>query len=248
MKKLLLWQLLIPLLIASGLTFGIAYLLNNTLDYPSIFLNLSTDFIMVVITIWYVDRVLKRHEDEKWKDVDLSIKYKIYDLANSAIETICIPIGIHDESLPEFQEVVNKLKTSQTPGIDTDYYGDFAKKFVAGRLNHTPRDTPEDKFAIERLKKVNISEEGCRKIYKKLKKYERDATQIIDFFGTRLTAEQLKALMNFQFFIQGHNNRFNDALAKNEWWSWYQFLFLFLPQCLDLLDASSLHWTIVAEG
>lgn len=239
---------MIPLLIASGLTFGIAYSINKSLDYSSIFLNLSTDFIMVIVTIWYVDRILKRHEDEKWKDVDFSIKYKLYNLANSAIETICTPIGIHDKSLPEFQEFENRFKTNQTTGTNADYYGDFAKKFVAGRLNHIPGDTPEDKFATERIKKVNISEEVCRKIYEQLKNYERDATQIIDFYSSRLTSEQLKALMNFQFFIQGNINRYDESTMKNEWWNWYQFLFLFLPQCLELLEVSSLHWTIEPAG
>jgi len=247
MKKTLLFQLFIPLLIASSLAFGIAYLFNKTLDYSSIFLNLSTDFIMIIITIWYVDRVLKRHDEEKWKDIDFSIKYKIYTLANAFIVTICSPLGIHDTSLPEYEIFMNKLR-SQKSGLNTDYYGDFAKKIVAGLiLNSLDHDPLKKHFARERLKQANITAEKCREIHDELKGFKDDANQIIDLYGTRLSAEQLKALMDFQFWIEGDIKSFDGYMARNDWRNWYP-LTVTLDFCLKLLEASSLHWTIVPAG
>jgi hypothetical protein len=248
MKKLLLWQLLIPLLIASGLAFGIAHLLNKTVDYSSIFLNLATDFIMVVITIWYVDRVLKRHEEEKWKDIDRLLEYKLYTLANSAIETICLPIGIHNTNLTDHQLFVNKLRT-QSKGTDTDYYGDFAKKFLAGLfITDTEIYHSTKEWSKERIKTANMSSGKCQTIYEQLKKYRDDTTQIIDLYGTRVTAQQLKALMNFQSNLQNNLIAFDNYMARDEWWLWYQHLFHTLPPCLEVLESSSLHWTIVGSG
>lgn len=237
-------------MVASGLTFGIAYLLNNTLDYSSIFLNLSTDFIMVVITIWYVDRMLKRHEDERWKGIDFLINYKVYNLANSIIETFCIPLGIHDKHLPLHQEFVEKLRSQKRGnGVDTDYYGDFAKKFLAG---HFITDTEIYKlnrdWSKERISNARINSETSRKIYEKLLQHKDEINQLIDFYNIRINPSQLEALMNLQFWLQNNITSFDNYMARNEWLIWYQSSLGCLSQCLEVLEASTLHWTIVPQG
>lgn len=249
MKKLLIWQLFVPLLIASGMSFGIAYLLNNRLDYSSVFLNLSTDFMMIVITIWYVDKVLQRHNNENWKEADFAIKYKIYILATYSIETICSPLGIHDTSLPEHELFVSKLRSQRKGGLDMDYYGDFAKKFVAGHFISDPAHDPFTKhFAQERIKQSHMTPEQCTEIFEKLKKFRDEASQITNSYSVRLSANQIKALIDFQFWIERNINSFEDYTTRNEWQNWHQSSFISLYYCLNLLEASSLHWAIEPAG
>jgi hypothetical protein len=249
MKELLIRRLFIPLLLASGLSFGIAYLLNKSLDYSSIFLNLSTDFIMVLITIWYVDRILKRHEEEKWKDIELLIKLKLYELAGSAIESICAPMGIHDQSLQERKEFEFKRNSQLLGGMDIDYYGDFAKKYVAGTFNPPfAPDSQEEAFAKQRRKTIRMSADGCKPILEQLKRLREEATQIIDLYGARLTAEQLKSIMNFQMTIQNPIISYDRYLARGEWWQWYQGLDWVLLPSLELLESSSLYWKTEGKG
>jgi len=67
------------------------------------------------------------------------IKYKIYDLANLTIETICTPLGVNDTNSPEYKMFVDKLNSQKNgKGTFFDYYGDFAEKFLAGIIVNQP--------------------------------------------------------------------------------------------------------------
>jgi hypothetical protein len=250
MKKPLLWSLLIPLLLASALTLTLAYMLSGTLDYASIFLNLSTDFVMVVITILYIDRVLKRHEDEQYKGIDFLINYRLYNLANSIIETLCLPLGIDDRSLPVYQEFTVKLRSQKKGnGTETDYYGDFAKKFIAGYfVTDTKAYALSKDWSTDRLRHAKLDAQACKRIYEKLVKYDDEIKQLIDFYSIRITANQLEALMNTQFWLQNSTANFDGLLARNGWGLWYRTSLECLSQGIGLLEASNLYWKIIPAG
>jgi len=60
--RTLIIYLTFPLVIASI----IALLIARPFSTSDILVNLASDFLIVIITIWYVDWVIRRNEERKW--------------------------------------------------------------------------------------------------------------------------------------------------------------------------------------
>jgi hypothetical protein len=86
--------------------FGIALLLNRYLDGNSngFFINLATEVVGIGITVFYVDRILKRHEQAQWKGADARVGARLQILLNSIVSSIRSGLrygaDIIDELLP----------------------------------------------------------------------------------------------------------------------------------------------------
>ena len=89
MNKNLIWKLLIPLFVLSAISLIAAKLLSKTFDYSALFLNLATDFVMVILTVYYVDRVINKEEEDRWDKIYRPVYFEILNIAFSALEDIC---------------------------------------------------------------------------------------------------------------------------------------------------------------
>lgn len=112
MNKFLFWRLLIPLLALSALSLVLATLYSGSLDSVSILLNLATDFFMVIITIYYVDVVVKNNEENRWEKANSAIERRIGHQLIIIFDEVCILLGA-GEVVPELGPKL--IHTRSTP-------------------------------------------------------------------------------------------------------------------------------------
>lgn len=89
MSKSLWIRLVLPLVFVSGLTFLIS------IQWPTqgLFMNLATEVIGILITVLYVDWVLRYHEKQRWQSTDLIITNRLQILLNATISSIRSGLG-----------------------------------------------------------------------------------------------------------------------------------------------------------
>jgi len=186
MKKLLFWRLLIPLLILSIISLILAYKSSGSLDlYANIFLNLATDFFMVIVTVYYIDKVLKDNEDRRWDQVNFSIGNRIAAKINPAIGYICKALGA-DKLIPE---IYPKLYNPRgTP--DTIHYLYFIHE-----LEKRPGLGFNEEF-------VQLFEADKENILKQIESCSAALNEFLTFYSSHLPPELLLAIVDAQESIR----------------------------------------------
>jgi hypothetical protein len=86
-------QLVLPLLAASTL----AILVHLRWPAGGFFLNLAAGFVGSLVTVGYIDWILRRHEKERWKDADSRINVRLSKLATTTITGIRTALGYGTE-------------------------------------------------------------------------------------------------------------------------------------------------------
>lgn len=84
MNRRLFTQLVVPLLGAAALSS----LIHLRWPADGFFLNLAAGFVGSLVTVGYVDWVLRRHESERWKEADSRINARLSKLASATITGI----------------------------------------------------------------------------------------------------------------------------------------------------------------
>jgi hypothetical protein len=93
MSRRFVLQLVLPLLGATILSC----LVHLRWPADGFFLNLAAGFVGSLVTIGYIDWVLRSHEIDRWKDADLRINRRLTKLSNSTITGIRISFGFGTE-------------------------------------------------------------------------------------------------------------------------------------------------------
>ena len=93
MKRSLITQLLLPLAAATTL----AILVHRFWSADGFFLNLAAGFVGSIVTVGYIDWILKRHEAERWSDTDARISTRLRTLASATITGIRTSFGYGTE-------------------------------------------------------------------------------------------------------------------------------------------------------
>lgn len=178
-------KLLIPLLFLAGMSFFVAKSLSPSLDYSNIFLNLTTDFIVVIITIYYVDSVLKTHENERWKRADYSIISRIGNNILILIERICILFDLSSV----MQEMYPKLYGPRGSSQFVVYL-----YFISEMTKKTPDHFQKLFMALteEDREKINNTAKDCSPIL----------SQALLLYGNRLPPELLLEIVDTQESIR----------------------------------------------
>ena len=89
MKRRLVTQLLLPLVAATAL----AILVHLRWPADGFFLNLAAGFIGSIVTVGYIDWILQRHEEERWREADSRIASRLRNLATATITGIRTSFG-----------------------------------------------------------------------------------------------------------------------------------------------------------
>ncbi len=97
MTKSLWSRLVLPLV----LLFGFALLVNEVWSAGGFFLNLATEVIGILITVSYVEWILKRHERQRWHSTDARITNRLRILLNSTVSSIRNGLGFSPDILDE---------------------------------------------------------------------------------------------------------------------------------------------------
>ena len=85
------------------LTFLLILSLLIHMNWPAggFFLNLATEIIGILITIGYVDWILKQHEKQRWLSTDMRIVYRLKILLNATVSGIRHGLGLSPDILDE---------------------------------------------------------------------------------------------------------------------------------------------------
>lgn len=97
MNRTLLTHLVLPLIVV----FSIAIAIHLNWKADGFFLNLATELLGILITICYVEWILRRRESQKWRPADNRIENRLRILLNSIISSIRDGLGYGPEILNE---------------------------------------------------------------------------------------------------------------------------------------------------
>jgi hypothetical protein len=90
-------RLVLPL----AFLFGLSLLIHGTWPADGFFLNLATEIVGILITIPYVDWILKQHETQRWLGADARIANRLRILLNSTVSGIRDGLGFSPDILDE---------------------------------------------------------------------------------------------------------------------------------------------------
>jgi hypothetical protein len=94
-RSLFLW-LALPLLLLS-----VIFLISSNSNPQSILLNIGTDFISIIFTVFYVDWVLKSNENDRWKNARFLITSEVGSFAQGTITSVLEMLDLEKEIIPD---------------------------------------------------------------------------------------------------------------------------------------------------
>jgi hypothetical protein len=104
-----LWlKLVLPLALVSALSL----LLHFRWDGDGFFINLITELIGIVVTVVYIDWVLRRHEAERWKGTDERIQERLTKFVFLLLHHLTTVLGLGPDAWD--QEVVQRITGGDT--------------------------------------------------------------------------------------------------------------------------------------
>jgi hypothetical protein len=177
MSRPLWFRLVLPLIILSATSLAV----HGCWEAGGFFINLSTELLGIVLTVAYVDWVLKAHESAQWSGAESRIRSRLEVLVNRLISGIRNSFGFGPSVVEQLIPVTNDPK-----GIHEALLR-FGKEVLAP-------------VARERLD--SLDEAGWRKLATHLQMVWSEAERVINLFGNRLQPRQLELLLDIQQTVQ----------------------------------------------
>lgn len=174
-----LWlKLVLPLALLSALFL----LVHSQWQADGLFINLATEVLGIVVTVAYVDWILRRHEARRWIGAETRISASIRILINKLI------LGFRDVLGFGF-DVMNEAEVLS---------GDFERgnREMLRVAEHVL--TPGTRSRLEVLDK-----DGWKRLDSHLQDMWLEAERILDRFSHRLKPRQMKLLLDIQTSLQG---------------------------------------------
>jgi len=97
LTKYILYRLVLPLI----LLFGLCIYFNIIWPESGLFLNIASEVIGILITILYINWILKQHEVQRWNSTDIRIANRLRILLNATISSIRNGLGLSYDILDE---------------------------------------------------------------------------------------------------------------------------------------------------
>lgn len=163
-----LWlKLVLPLTLLSALSL----LVHRRWEAGGFFINLTTELIGIVVTVLYVDWVLRRHEAERWKGTDARIRERLNKHAVLVVTNLRVSLGFGPDILDEEALLAGT--------------GDYARANAEMRRVAVQVLTPAVRSRIEKL-----TQEEWRNLEKGLRGVWQGAGLLLDRFGSRLSPNE----------------------------------------------------------
>lgn len=173
MSRRLWLRLVLPLMILSAISVAV----HVCLEAGGFFINLSTELLGIVVTVAYVDWVLKAHESAQWAGAGSRIKSRLEVLVNALISGIRSSFGIGPAALEQLIPFTNDPRTVHEALVR------FGKEVLV----------PVAREHLDSLDKA-----GWRKLATHLQLVWSEAERVINLFGNRLQPRQLELLLDIQ--------------------------------------------------
>lgn len=174
-NRTLVLGLTVPLLLASAITLWI----SRPITVREVFLNLATDFITIVITVWYVDWILNRQEQLRWQNAEKYISAEAGKLGHSLVSAVVEDIKLSNQIFPKKNPPLHKRTIED---IQAEILSNVKK------LDHDQ--------IIAKLKELDASQ--WSKLMIGLQSRAAEITVLISQFGSRLNPEKLEVLLTLR--------------------------------------------------
>ena len=129
MSRQLIFRLVLPIV---GLIL-IAISLNQCWPAQGFFINLATELIGIVVTIAYVDWLIRKHEQSKWSGTEKRVRRRIQTCANSINTRLRRILGVDFEFLENDTEYIGNPKGMELKALDSAM--EVLRPAIPGKLN-----------------------------------------------------------------------------------------------------------------
>lgn len=168
-------SVILRLVLPLGL-LSILFLVIASPDSPAdLALNLATDLLTIIVTVLYVDWVVKEHEHAAWKGVEKYIAAEAGRAAHSFISDMAVGLDLEGQLFP-----------SPAPSNAVEIQQNVLRNAAA-----------LDRFAIEdalaRLDKIHWA-----LLMQKVSSRRADTAPLVSQFGARMAPNQLAAILAFR--------------------------------------------------
>ena len=173
-----LWlKLVLPLTLLSAGALGVHYWLND----GGLFLNLGTDLVGIVVTVAYVDWVIRRHESERWHGTESRISDRLEVFVNALISGVRSSLGFSPDIM--------------------DYSVSFSSD--PKRVHQEVLRVAEQVLVpAARLRVGTLDEAGWRRLASHLQSVVTEAERILNTYSSRLEPRQIELLLDIQWEVQ----------------------------------------------
>lgn len=176
-RHLFTW-LCIPLSIFAALSIVLSIMVES----DGFFVNLASELIGIIITVIYVDWIIKKNENEKWQKVDNKISHAIRILINDTIGTI-------RESFGYGTDIIN-CHVGEAFAADPKNL-----KLMYDELIRISKEILEPNA----LNKVNLlKKEERQALMERLQSLYETDIKLLTIYGPKLSAEQYEILIEIQ--------------------------------------------------
>jgi hypothetical protein len=179
MSKHIWIRLVLPLGILSISTLFLSLYVEKPFDLPSLLINLSTDFFMIIVTVLYVDWIIKSNEQIQWRHVDDQITRRLRSIVFDYIVYLFKPVGLF--------EVMNSVKPNATFQMDIKACIEAANKI-----------TKNENFQ-SRVR--HIDDEDWLYIISELNHAIDDSSKLMDMFSSRIQPEQVSLILALEMDV-----------------------------------------------
>jgi hypothetical protein len=167
----LILRLVLPLTVISLLLL----VLVRPISTHEVAVNLATDLVTIVVTVLYVDWVIRQYDEERWARAEAYIAGEAATVGNSFIRDVSGAIGIEDEI----------------------YERPFLKDITQMQKSIIQRVSNLDRFVIEDAL-ARFQKKQWQSLMAIVEARMNDAGPVISQFGPRLDADELASLLEFR--------------------------------------------------
>jgi hypothetical protein len=169
-----LWKRLIIPLVFFVVIF---FILTLFLPWQGFFVNLTTTFVGILVTVLYVDYVIKQHKKSRWAQAKALIEKRIMNFANVSTSQFRIAFGISHHVLNMEAMDINNPSSIQKEMIR------LAQNILLPSVDSS-------------VQKLNT--EDWKKLISQLKITCEGADKICSVFGNRIEPEKLSLIIEIQ--------------------------------------------------
>jgi len=177
MRKSLWTRLAVPLTLVSLILLG----LHTLWDLDGLLVNLSASFLTIIVTVFYVDWVLRTHETGRWTRTDQRIAQRLEVFVNALVSALRVSLGfgpdIMDQSVVLSQDIAAGHKETLR----------IAEHVLS----------PAMQARVEQL-----DEASWKLLARQLQWIWTEAERLLDRFSYRLSPRQIELLLDIQTAAQ----------------------------------------------
>jgi hypothetical protein len=150
-------------------------------DYGGALVNLATGLLVVIVTVGYVDWVLRRHEADMWGGTDARIQERVEILGNSVFTAVRIGLGVSHEVLGFF-------------GPSTADAAEMHRRVLRASQEVLEPQVHERVVALDQA--------GWSRLESSLQSAWNGSDRLLDRFYARLRPRQIECLLDIQSAIE----------------------------------------------